>query len=257
MSLAVTGAEDLKRHLLELGLKPGDNVLVYSRLISFGELPEGVEGVYRTLRDVLGPQSTIAVPTFRLFTTGEEGYDRKTSPSEGCGVLSEYVRQLPGAVRSRCPMHSHAAIGPKAALLETSDGAVSMGPRSDFEIFHREGFTKLILGSTFPESATFIIHVMALNGAVPYRAWLDLPRPLLDQGKLMPFTCRYYGRIDRAAHGEDWNIARELLRAAGKLRQGKLPYGASYAFQLTDLMDVLAPALKARPDALLAQGAAA
>jgi aminoglycoside 3-N-acetyltransferase len=252
MSLAVTTGEDLRGHLRELGLKPGDDVLVYSRLISFGELPEGVEGVFRALREVLGSQATIAVPTFRLLTDGTEGYDRKTSPSEGCGVFSEYVRQLPGAVRSRCPMHSHAAIGPKAALLDALDGTTSMGNGSDFEIFHREGFTKVILGSTFQDSATFTAHVMALTEVVPYRAWMSLDRPLLEQGRLTPFKCSYYGRVDRSK-GENWNIGRDLLGEAGKLRQAKLPYGNSYAFTLADMMDVLAPALRARPELLLAQ----
>lgn len=259
MSIAVTTAEDLRRHLQELGLKPGEDVLVYSRLISFGQMPGGVEGVYQALREVLGDRSTIAVPTFRVFTTGEEGYDRRTSPSEQCGVLAEYIRQLPGAVRSRCPMHSHAAVGPKAGLLENADGTRSMGAGSDFELFHREGFTKLILGSTFPDSATFVVHVMALHGAVPYRTWVTLERPIrTDDGRLVPHQVRYYGRIDhRSRNEEDWNVARELLRAAGKLRQAKCPYGMSYAFTLRDLMDLLAPALRARPDALLARGATA
>jgi hypothetical protein len=248
----------MKRHLLALGLRPGDDVLVYSRLISFGHLPEGVEGVYQALRGVLGPQSTIAVPTFRVLTTGEEGYNRKTSPSEQCGVLSEYLRQLPGAIRSRCPMHSHAAIGPKAALIEENDGTTSMGAGSDFEVFHREGFKKLILGSTFPGSATFVVHVMALHGAIPYRTWYTLERPLLDDaGRLIPAFCRYYGRIDRGHHEEDWNVARDLLRRDGRLIEIKCPYGDSYAFALTDMMDVLAPLLRDQPTAILArQGAA-
>ena len=120
-----------------------------------------------------------------------------------------------------------------------------MGKGSDFEIFHREGFTKVILGSTFQDSATFTAHVMALTEVVPYRAWMSLDRPLLEDGKLTPFKCRYYGRAD-ISKGENWNIGRELLDEAGRLRQAKLPYGNSYAFTLTDMMDVLSRALRSR-----------
>lgn len=253
MGLAVTTPEVFASHLEALGLREGMDVVVHSRLTAFGQLPQGVQGVYQSIRDIVGPSATIAVPAYRLHTAGSEGFDRMSSPGERVGVLSDYVRQLPGAVRSACPMHSHAAVGPKARLLETVTGAVSMGERSDFDLLHKAGFSALLLGCEFPESASFIVHVQAVLGNIPYRQWFDLSRPQIINGHLEPFTCRYYGRVDRGTHVEDWNVGRDILRAAGKLRAAPCPYGTSYAFSLADMFDLLTRDLRANPSALLVQ----
>ena len=252
MGLAVTTSEDLARHLHALGLNSGMDIVVHSRLTAFGSMPQGLKGVYQSLRGIVGPQATIVVPAYRLHTSGTEGYDPKTSPGERVGVFSDYVRGLPGAVRSACPMHSHVAIGPKANLLGTVTGKISMGPGSDFEVLHRAGFSAVLLGCEFPESATFVVHVEAMCENIPYRHWLNLSRPKLVEGLLQPFTCRYYGRVDRDADQEDWNIARNLLRAAGKLRAVPCPYGSSYAFSFADMYDCLSRVLITQPKALLA-----
>src|SRR4051794_1280988 len=145
MPIPTTTPADLAIHLDALGVSGHKNLVVHSRLISFGRLQGGAATVYQALRDKMGAASTIAVPAY-TFGLGESGlYDARQTPSMEVGVFSEYVRCLPDAVRSPCPIHSHAAIGPAAHLLAAISGDASLGPGSDFEMFQRNGFWLLLL----------------------------------------------------------------------------------------------------------------
>lgn len=250
-----TTKDDLKQHLRTLGLRTGDNVWVQSRLLAFGLLEGGVEAAYAALREVVGEDGTIVVPTYRLSAPADEPYDPATSPSIDMGALSEFVRQLPAAVRSLCPMHSHAAIGPLAEALKQPDGTCSMGPGSDFEILHSLGFKNLYLGIAdhFHDAATFPVHVQAMHGNIPYRRWLELPRVVMRDGKPQPMRVRYYGRIDRNAK-EDLSLARNLLERANRITLAPCPYGESCCMDLAAYFDVIMQALRQDPLVLLARG---
>ena len=55
--------EDIVRGLGELGLRPGDVVLVHSSLSSFGYVEGGADAVIDALLDAVGPEGTVMVPT--------------------------------------------------------------------------------------------------------------------------------------------------------------------------------------------------
>jgi aminoglycoside 3-N-acetyltransferase len=66
MNIPTTSADDLRAHLHALGVQTGDHVTVHSRLLSFGYIDGGVASVFEMLREVVGPQGTIVVPTYTL-----------------------------------------------------------------------------------------------------------------------------------------------------------------------------------------------
>jgi aminoglycoside N3'-acetyltransferase len=244
---------DLMAHLGALGLTRGRDVLVHSRLTSFGVIDGGVETVYRALRDSVGSEGTIVVPTYRLGAPANEVYDRSSSPSMAVGVLSEYVRTQPEAVRSNCPFHSHAAIGLKARLLETVSGSASFGLGSDFAVLHDNGFWNLMLGCNFREGGTFVIHVTALAGNIPYREWMEFPRIRRNgDGRLSTMLCRYYSRKDLEVK-EDLAIVEAALRAAGRLREQACPYGKSILVSLPDIQAIELDMLASDPNAIRAK----
>lgn len=249
MTVPVTTPADLDRHLGELGLSQGQSIVVHSRLISFGRIEGGVGAVYDALRRSVGPHGTIAVPVYTFDLRSDDLYDPRRTPSTDAGVLSEYVRRLPGAVRSPCPVHSHAALGPAASLLQDGAGDVSFGPRSDFETMGRAGFSLLLLGCTFDEGATFVHHVEALVG-VPYREWIWLPRRVLVAGAERPLSVRYYARASDA-WAEDHDRVRPVLERAGVLRSAACPFGASYRVRLADLEEVVRAMLRNDPYAVV------
>lgn len=249
-----TTKDDLKDHLLSLGLQKGHNVWVQARLLSFGLIEGGVQTVYEALREIIGDEGTIAVSTYRLEAPSDEPYDPLRSPSINMGPLSEYIRQLPHAIRSACPLHSHAAIGPLAQIFTLPKGTCSLGPGSDFEQLAFHQFKNLYLGIAhqFHDAATFPVHVQAEFGQIPYREWLDLPRIIKRDGKPVPIIVRYYGRIKNSAK-EDLSRAKSLLEEAGCITISSCPYGESCYVDLTSYYDVIIKALRKDPLIFLAE----
>lgn len=198
--MRVCAALDLADHLASLGLREADDVVVHSRLLSFGLIDGGVATIYQTLRHAIGPDGTIAVPTYTTHLKAHDVFDPAATPSHGVGALPEFVRTLPTAVRSACPMHSHAAVGPQAGMLHASNPSFSFGGGSDFAQFRAHGFKLLLLGCTFHEGATYIHHVEASVG-VPYRQWLHLDRQMrAGDGAITSMRLSYYGKTEARVH---------------------------------------------------------
>ncbi|MEU1590044.1 AAC(3) family N-acetyltransferase [Micromonospora sp. NPDC005710] len=143
-------ADDLRA----LGVRPGVCLLVHCGLRRVGRLERGPATLAGALRYVLGPAGTLLVPTHNdgnsttsrahlaaiagmdqaqrgRYEAALPGWDRRTTPSQRMGVLAEYVRCTPGAVRSDHPQTSFAALGPRARqLTDDHDLACHLGERS-------------------------------------------------------------------------------------------------------------------------------
>lgn len=221
---------ELAEHLASLGLIGGDDIIVHSRLISFGRIENGTAGVLETIQGIIGDTGTIVVPAYTLHLTKQDIFDPGVTPSKMVGAFSEHVRQMPGAFRSRCPIHSHAAVGPKADILRESLPGSTLGPGSDFDTLHRHRFKLLLLGCTFHEGATFIHHVESMVG-VPYRSWMDLPRTLRKpDGGEEAMLVRHYGkdrddnRENRLHLVENRMNSKQLTRSAAVKNGGRNSY---------------------------------
>ena len=103
---------DLVSGLGSLGLTSGDVVFVHSSLSSFGHVEGGAETVVQAFLEVLGPEGTLAVPSFgKYFMEGPgQVWDRDRSPSL-MGRISETVRTWPGARQSPHAVHPVSAVG--------------------------------------------------------------------------------------------------------------------------------------------------
>jgi uncharacterized protein len=136
---AVTRAE-VAQDLRTLGLAEGRTVLVGASLSRIGWVEGGAGAVVAALRDVLGPDGTLVVPTgtsdnsdtsrahlsriaelseaeIEEFRAGLPAFDRYAMPSTGMGRIAEAVRTHPQSVRSDHPQTSFAALGPMAVGL--------------------------------------------------------------------------------------------------------------------------------------------
>ena len=256
MPLTTSRSEFFDAHLAELGVRAGMKILVHSSLVSFGRIDGGVATVYDALRRAVGAGGTIAVPTFTFHIRPEDVMDPATTPSRGFGALSEWLRERPGAQRSRCPIHGFAAIGPAAGVVADADETKSFGVASGFDVMHRAGFHLLLLGCTFQQGATYVHHVETLTG-VPYREWVKLPRQLRDaDGRVRPIHVDYYSRVrgtpwQPSLYGlQDAMIARQFVRVA------KAPYGHSYLMDLDALHRTAAEMLSTNRYAFVAKDAA-
>ncbi|MEU8242564.1 AAC(3) family N-acetyltransferase [Actinoplanes missouriensis] len=148
---------------------PAGDLLVHVSMRAIGPLPGGARELLTVLREAAGPEATIVVPaqtshnstTSPVFRAAVAGMDERAReayiaampgftpdmPSSGCGAFAEYVRRLPGAVRSTHPQTSFAAIGPRAAeLMAVHDLDCHLGERSPLGPLYRDGAHALLIG---------------------------------------------------------------------------------------------------------------
>jgi aminoglycoside 3-N-acetyltransferase len=133
--LSVT-KEDIKKGLIELGLKKGDIVGVHSSLSSFGRVEGGADAIIDALIETVGEQGNIVMSTHSANLsedkrTPEEKamgvswlckilpYDPNMTPVR-TGIIPETFRKRKGVIRGSHPSNSVAALGPKAK--ELSEG---------------------------------------------------------------------------------------------------------------------------------------
>jgi len=113
---------DLHSALQELGVVPGDVLMVHSAFDRFFGVRGGPLDVIRTLQEAVGPGGTLLMPTIPFLGTaveyarGDPLFDAHNTVSR-MGLITELFRRSPGVVRSLHPTHSVAASGGRAAAL--------------------------------------------------------------------------------------------------------------------------------------------
>jgi aminoglycoside 3-N-acetyltransferase len=157
--------------LERLSIRKGDGLLVHSAIQYLGR-PVGGVGLYlEAILEVIGPEGTLAAPTFNFSFARGDAYDPVTTPSQGMGAFSEYIRQQPSAHRTPHPMQSLAIIGHCAEDLADRDTLSAFDPGSAFERMLELDFKLLLLGADV--SAVSIFHISEQHHSVPYRYWKD------------------------------------------------------------------------------------
>ena len=118
------GAKDLRDALAGVGVSSGDTVLCQISLEALGSFDSasGPELLLNCLREAVGDQGTILVPTYTFSFCKQQDFSVSSSPTQnGSWSTSkdflELFRRYPGAVRSRDPIYSVAAIGQRAKEL--------------------------------------------------------------------------------------------------------------------------------------------
>jgi aminoglycoside 3-N-acetyltransferase len=123
------------------------------------------------IQEVIGADGTLVVPAFNFGFARGEAYDPMTTPSQGMGAFSEYVRQHPLAKRTFHPMQSVAIIGRFADDLAGRDTLSAFDPGSAFERMLELEFKLVLLGADI--TAVSMFHISEQRHNVPYRYWKD------------------------------------------------------------------------------------
>lgn len=154
--------------LADLGVSPGDTLLVHSSLSSLGWVTAGQPAVVDALMEVLTAEGTLVMPTHSpqytdparwrnppvpddwedVIRTERPPYRREVTPTKGVGAIPECFRTYPDARRSRHPSYSFAAWGREAeAIVADQSYDHGMGEESPLaEVYDRDG-TILMLGT--------------------------------------------------------------------------------------------------------------
>lgn len=170
--------ESLAEDLRSLGVIPGQTLLVHASMRQIGWVSGGAAAVVAALRQVIGRDATLVVPTTtadnsdtsRLYRarTASMTPDEITChrdamppftldrPSVGMGRIAECVRTTPGAVRSEHPQTSFAALGPQAGMF-MSDHRFDchLGESSPLGRLYRAGAWVLLMGVGYEACTCF------------------------------------------------------------------------------------------------------
>lgn len=151
----------------ELGLEPGDTVLVHASLSELGWVSGGAQAVVQALQQTVTQAGTVVVPThtpqyldpsewhappvpddwYETIRETRPPYRPEVTPTRGVGAIPECFRNVPGALRSGHPQFSFAAWGADAEAIVT-DHAIDhgLGERSPLaRLYERDG-SVLLLG---------------------------------------------------------------------------------------------------------------
>jgi aminoglycoside 3-N-acetyltransferase len=110
---------DLKSALRQLGVVPGDVLMVHSAFDRFLGFHGGPVDVIRALQEVVGAGGTVMMPTIPFrgtaveYALGDPVFDARQTVSR-MGLITEVFRRSPGVLRSRHPTHSVAVWGNRA-----------------------------------------------------------------------------------------------------------------------------------------------
>ena len=129
--------QDILNALEKAGVKKGQTIMVHTSLGSMGYVCGGAHTVIEALIETVGDDGTIMMPTQSWrnldpevgvhWEVGEESwqiirdnipaYDKRITPTNTMGAVSEMFRQWDGAIRSDHPARSVAAWGKNAEYL--------------------------------------------------------------------------------------------------------------------------------------------
>lgn len=236
------------------GVEPGDGLLVHSAIQFLGLPMTGPGLYYQALWSVLEDKpvgaaepkplesGTIAAPAFNFSFARGEAYDPQETPSQGMGALSEYLRQLPFALRTPHPMQSLAVIGRYAADLARRDTPSAFDPGSAFERLLELDFKLLLLGADI--QAVSMLHYSEQCFAVPYRYWKEFSGQYRTRQDWQTRAYRMFVRdlsLDPDGGGPRIELypVQALLQQRGLWQSTALNYGQVATCRLRDFVAVV------------------
>ena len=170
-----------------LGIKRGDTLLVHASLSSLGYVVGGAEALFLALREVIGNEGTIVVPSqtveisdpaswqyppvpdewHAVIRDAMPAYSKELSYSKAMGAFSQLIGILPNSIRSNHPMYSFTAIGEKAIEIIGQDSFdFPFGDESPLGRLYSIGAKILMIGTDFETNTSLHLAENRLNRAV-------------------------------------------------------------------------------------------
>ncbi len=215
--------------LIEIGVSRHDVLMVHSFLPCLGELQDGIDGIYRALRERVGEGGTLVVPTFTYSFCRGTDFDIRHTPST-VGSFTEFVRSQDGAMRSVDPIFSISAVGKCAWEITRIRAATCFGVGSVFELLEQHGVKFLLVGIDYQQSLTYFVHLEKLFG-VPYREDKLFSGRIIDvDGTQREAAFSYCVRSERTNVRMNYNRVGFQFDATPACRQMQFAYGRHRLF---------------------------
>lgn len=201
--------EDVRSALAAAGVAQGDVVYLSTQLFGLGPMNGAAskdalcDEFYGAVRDVIGPEGTLVVPTFTQ-QVGRYGLAYIHEDTQSLtGIFGEHVRNLPGSLRSLHPVFSVSAIGPRAREITQDISGVAFGRDSAFDRLYRIGGKSVCIGFAYYSGhITALMHYVETAFAVPYyysklvladvfQGGRKVERPFAINVKYLGIACRF------------------------------------------------------------------
>jgi aminoglycoside 3-N-acetyltransferase len=226
---------ELARHASELGLAPGDAVLIHAGLRSVGPILGGPDALIDALLDAVGPAGTLLgycdwdyddrdLPDPALRPHVPPFDPARSRATRDNGAFPELLRTRPGAQRSGNPGASCAALGGRADWF-TADHALDFGygRQSPFGKLVSSGGKTLLLGA--PLDAMTLLHHAEHLADIPGKRLRRFQSPMLVDGATVWREFEEFDTSDPVVEGlpDDYfaTIVEEFL-ATGQGKRGTI-----------------------------------
>lgn len=217
--------EDIRGAIEEVGVKKNDKLFIHADLKSFGKVnphitkEEYIDAFIGALKEVIGQEGILAVPTFSYSFCSGEVYDPEETPSR-VGMLTERFRKEDKVIRTIDPIFSVAIWGNSRELYKET-GIDCFGKESIFQKIYRENFKILFIGETF--DMTFL-HFIEQDYGVSYRFIKKFAGKIMVGGELKKYTFDFYVRSLDGSVVYDLDKIVDFLDSKKVLRRNNLGY---------------------------------
>jgi aminopeptidase-like protein/aminoglycoside N3'-acetyltransferase len=253
---------DLIGALKQVGLCPGDTVFFQVShdvldVTSLGPLSEeSCRWLLAAMRDVIGPEGTILMPSFSLSFYNNREFDVESTPAirgewSTSLELLEYFRGHAGVVRSVEPNYSVCGMGPEADRLLKELPNVSFGQDCLYERLRTVGGKICGIGATL--AVTPFLHAVEEAVGVPFRYKKLFTGNITQNGAVSKEG--WISTVPIQASNGLCNGTRvaEIARAEGLCRVAQLGDGEVMSIQCQTLYDLISREI-ARDRWITAQG---
>lgn len=243
--------DDIKIALKDIGVQKGQAVMAHTSLSSLGYVCGGAQSVIEALIGSVGDEGTVMMPTQSwknldpaagvYWQEPEEwwpvireyipAYDKRITPTNTMGAVSEMFRQWPGTLRSDHPARSVAAWGRYAQYLtENHDLSDIFGDCSPIgRLYELDGYV-LLAGVGYDKNTS--LHLADARAEYPGKHMVTESSAIRIDGQRI---WKSYETL--AVDGGDFSAIGEAFEQTGKVRHVPLGNGNLSMMSQRELVD--------------------
>lgn len=242
---------DIINDLRNLGICPGDKILMHSSYKSLGPINGGVETFTDALMELLGPDGSLMLPTFTYdyVTLVNPVFDIRNTMSN-VGYVTEAFRKRNDVVRSLHPTHSLAVWGKdKEKYIENhNDDNVEVGDNSPIIKLKDNNGKILMVGCGITHNT--MIHGAEIHMGVPYIFKVDYSLPeykrkyaCIDENDRVYRKVFYHEFMEKIGWYQNYGQLANLI----DIKSGNILEAQSYVFDAKKTWDIVCGKMKDDP----------
>jgi len=228
-----------------LGVSRGKIVYVVSALRGLGSYniySDTLDAHYHALRELVGDDGTIVVPTATLnLCNTNTAFNLQTTPSYQMGSFSEYIRNQDESIRSCHPFWSLTALGKYSDALTNNISSHAFSYNSVWSrMIDKKDVLMLHVGLN-PGKSLSIIHYAERLIGVPYRYTKEFKHPVVENNSVVYKD--FYMDVMYKESGIIWDKKKSLMIKesvkTGLITEYKMPVGSIWSSNLTEVLNYI------------------